>query len=278
MGMAGGNSTIGMILISSLSEREKLTSRIGIFQSTMTLGQLLGPPLGSFAAVILGYRGAFVSASSLGFLACICCLLYVTNLPRLPTRQKPFGRAILDRRVIGGWMLCFTTMIQLTFLPSVFPAVFERFGIEHSVGLKMAGTIVMLYTTTAMIGTYVWSALSGRVGLYRMITFLFAFGIILQALLVFGRGIIGFAVIRMVQTGMVAATIPLIISIFASRSDGGVIGFLNSARYAGNAAGAFLATSILAYYGLTYVFLFMSAISLGALLVSTPFLRKGNTL
>ena len=275
-GMVGGNSTVGMILISSTSPKENLPSHIGIFQSTMTLGQLMGPPLGSFAAVMLGYTGSFVSASSLLFLSFICCLLYVRNIPCLPRSPKVFGRRLLDRRVISGWMLTFTVMIQLTFLPSILPKVFEGFSIEQPVALKLAGTVVMLYTATALIGTYVWTSLARRFGVSRMIRFLFLLGVLLQALLAFNRGIVDFTVTRMVQTGLVAATIPLVISVFASKSNGGVIGFLNSARFAGHGAGAFLATSILAYYGLRNVFLFISAIALLAFVASASFLREGT--
>jgi DHA1 family multidrug resistance protein-like MFS transporter len=132
--------------------------------------------------------------------------------------------------------------------------------------LKLSGTIVMLYTATAMIGTYVWSWLSRKFGLYRMITFLFAFGILLQSLLAFSKGIVDFTVIRMVQTCLVAATIPLVISIFASESKGGIIGLLNSARFAGNALGPILATSILAFSNLTGLYLFISGMTLFAFL------------
>jgi hypothetical protein len=48
----------------------------------------------------------------------------------------------------------------------------------------------------------------------------------------------------MIQTGMVAATIPLIISLFVNQSRGSTIGFLNSARFTGNALGPIIATSI----------------------------------
>ncbi len=98
-----------------------------------------------------------------------------------------------------------------------------------------------------------------------MIIFLSAFGVLLQGALALSRGIVEFTVIRMVQTGLVAAVIPLILSLFASQSKGGVMGFLNSARFAGNALGPILATSILAFSNLTGVFLIIGTISLFAL-------------
>jgi DHA1 family multidrug resistance protein-like MFS transporter len=275
-GLLGGVSTIGIIIVSASSPREKLPSHMGLFQSAMTFGQLVGPPLGSFGAVILGYRGAFISASAVLFLSFIFCYLYLMDVPRLPKRERAVVWLMLDKRTITGWMLCCTATIQLTFLPSVLPNVFERFVIEQAVALELAGIVVMLYTATAMIGTYVCSWFSRRFGLIRMIAFISVLGILLQALLALSGGIVDFTVIRMVQTGLIAATLPLIISLFVNESDGRIIGFLNSARFAGAALGPILATCILAYSDLASLYLFISVITLFAFLGFTFFFKKDD--
>jgi DHA1 family multidrug resistance protein-like MFS transporter len=265
-GLIGGISTIGMVIVSSSSLRERVSLDMGIYQSSMTLGQLVGPPLGSLAAVTLGYKGAFASASVVIFAVSIFCYLYVNDVPKLPKEVRSSLRTLLDLQVILGWMLCFTASIQLMFLPSVLPNVLDQFHIEKPVALKLAGTIVMLYTATAMIGTYLWGWLSRKYGLFRIITFLFTLSILFQALLALSRGIVDFTLIRMIQTGLVAATLPLIISIFLREPKGGIIGFLNSARFTGLALGPMIATSILAFSSLEVVYLLISAISLLALL------------
>lgn len=265
-GLIGGISTIGMVIVSSSSLKERVSLDMGIYQSSMTLGQLVGPPLGSLAAVTLGFKGAFTSASVVIFAASIFCYLYVTDVSKLPKGVRSSLSTLLDRRVILGWMLCFTASIQLMFLPSVLPNVLDQFDIEKAVALKLAGTVVMLYTATAMIGTYLWGWLSRKYGLFKIITLLFTLSIVFQSLLALSRGIIDFTLIRMIQTGLVAATLPLIISVFLREPKGGVIGFLNSARFTGMALGPMIATSILAFSSLQVVYLLISAISLLALL------------
>ena len=220
-GLIGGISTIGMVIVSSSSLRERVSLDMGIYQSSMTLGQLVGPPLGSLAAVPLGFKGAFISASVVLFAVSIFCYLYVNDVPKLPKEERSSLRTLLDQRVILGWMLCFTASIQLMFLPSVLPNVLDQFHIEKPVALKLAGTVVMLYTATAMIGTYLWGWLSRKYGLFRIITFLFTLSILFQALLALSRGIVDFTLIRMIQTGLVAATIPLIISHISQRAERG---------------------------------------------------------
>jgi MFS family permease len=98
-----------------------------------------------------------------------------------------------------------------------------------------------------------------------MILLLVILGILFQSLLSLSRGMVDFIVIRMIQTGLIAATIPLIISIFAAELKGGTIGFLNSSRFAGNAFGPMIATSILAISNLTTLYLFISGLTLFAL-------------
>ncbi len=266
-GLVSGPSTIGMIIVSSTSSKDKVAADLGFYQSSSTLGQLVGPLIGSVAAAALGYRGAFVGASAVVFLSLIFFYLYGIDVPLLPKKEKKtVGRTMIDRHVFIGWALCFTTTLQLSFLPSVLPNVFEKFRVAQPVALRLAGMVVMFYTGTAMIGTYVWSSLSRKYGLYKMITFLFALGVSMQLLLAFSRGVLDFTVIRMVQTGLMAATFPLVISIFASKSEGSIIGFMNSARFAGNSLGPIIATSILAVSDLTSLYFFIGAVTLSALL------------
>ena len=157
-------------------------------------------------------------------------------------------------------------MIQLTFLPSVLPQVFEHFRVEEAIALKWAGMLVMLYTATAMVGTYVLTLWSRKVGIYRLVILLTSAGILLQGLFVVSQGVIDFTIMRMIQTGLVAAVFPLTMSIFAKESKGNVIGFLNSARFAGNGLGPMMATTLLAFSNLPTLYLSISFITLLALL------------
>jgi len=83
-GLIGGVSTIGIIIVSSFSSKEKVASHLGIYQSSMTFGQLVGPPLGSLAAALFGFKGAFIAASLVLIASSIFCLFYVADVPILP--------------------------------------------------------------------------------------------------------------------------------------------------------------------------------------------------
>jgi DHA1 family multidrug resistance protein-like MFS transporter len=277
-GLFGGVSTVGLVIIASSSSRERIAADIGLFQTFQTLGHLIGPLIGSLAASVFGYRGAFISVSVALLIVLIFCHLNVKEVPLQPKKEKFFGRSTVNKRTILGWLVCLMVMVQLMFLPSVLPNVFEKFSIEKSIALKWAGLVIMLYTATATLGTYLWSRLSVRIGRNRVIFWLVILGTLFQSLLSLNRGMVDFIVIRMIQTGLIAATIPLVISIFATEQNGGTIGFLNSARFAGNALGPIMGTSILALSNLTALYLFISGLTLLILIGFMSSLRKEDVI
>jgi DHA1 family multidrug resistance protein-like MFS transporter len=265
-GILGGVSTVGLVIVSSSSSREWASRDIGFYQNAMTLGQLIGPPLGALAASALGYKGAFMSASALVFATLAFCLFYVVDVPHEPKEKNFIRKHTVNGRTLLAWGLCFTTTVQLMFLPSVLPNVFKGFHIEQAVALQWAGFVVMSYTATAMVGTYFLSRLVARVRVDRLIVAVCFLGTVFQSLLSISPGIISFVVIRMLQTAMIAAALPLIFSIFTSDSDGRVIGFLNSSRFAGNALGPMIGTLVLAFSSLNWLYLSMSVFTLLTLL------------
>jgi MFS family permease len=275
-GIFGGVSTAGMILISSGSKKEKQASNMGMFQAALTMGPLLGPPLGTFAAALLGYRNGFLAGAAFLFTAFIFAQIYVIDMPPLPKPVKKTGKRVLDRRIMIAWIVCFVAQIQLSFLPSVLPNVFKGFSMDEPTALKFAGLVVMAYTATAALGQFVWTRLARRFGVLRMITFLLVMGLAFQALLALTRGIIDFTVVRMIQTGFAAGAIPLIISLFLDNPSGSTVGILNASRFTGMAVGPMLATAVVAFSSLGNLYLIISAITLLASL-SFRYLFSPNT-
>ena len=265
-GALGGISTVGLIIVSSSSSRESAAADMGFFQNSITMGQLLGPPVGAFAASMLGYKGTFVSASALVFITLVFCALYVAEVPQKPGQRSENGKQGLSTKTLFAWGVCFAATVQMMFLPGVLPNVFGTFGIEPDIALRWSGVFVMSYTATAMIGTYLLCRLAPKIGSVKLIICAGALGILMQSLLSVSPGISSFVVIRVVQTALIASVLPLTISLFASDLSGKVIGFLNSGRFAGNAMGPIIGTSVLAFTGLNWVYLFISGLSVLALL------------
>ncbi len=183
----------------------------------------------------------------------------------------------LTGAILWGWGLTIIGTIHLMFLPSILPHILEGFQLSEQAAITSAGTIMMVYMAAAFAGNYLLVGLASRMGIARIITVASLAAALLQGLLYFSGGVYSFTVIRVLQAGVIAAVIPLVISTFAGEGRGGTtLGFLNSGRFVGNALGPLMATTILAQFGLLTLYLTIAGLTvvmLGAFLAS---MRKSH--
>lgn len=259
-GAVGAVSTIGLVLIAGMAHGERLPTYMSLFQNSMTAGQLIGPPLGAYAVALFGYHAPFVIAPVITFVSLAYCRRHVQDLPIQPAgpkAEKTFTRALL-----WGWGLTVVGTIHLMFLPSILPHLLENFGLTGEVAVGAAGTIMMVYMTSAILGNYLLVRLSGRWGISRLIAFACLSATALQMLLYFSGDVYVFTLIRLLQTAAIAAVFPLVISTFVGSARGATLGFLNSARFVGNAIGPMMATAILAHADVLTLYLAIAGLTL----------------
>jgi DHA1 family multidrug resistance protein-like MFS transporter len=263
-GALGGASTIGFFMISRISAKDRLAGHLSLYQNSMTAGSLLGPPVGAYLAATLGYRSPFFASFIMIGLFLLLCQIYVADIEKKETEQDQ--KVAFNRGVLWGWTLSLIATIHLTFLPSVLPHVLEGFGLAGEDALKSAGFIMMGYTAAAIIGSYVISRLTPRAKMTGVIAAACLVAAFFQAVLFLSPGVISFSVIRMLQTGAIAAVIPLVMAKFGTELGGTGIGFLNSARFAGMGVGPLLATFVLAGSNLLTLYLLIAGLTAGAIL------------
>jgi predicted MFS family arabinose efflux permease len=124
---------------------------------------------------------------------------------------------------------------------------------------------MMAYTATAILGNYLLVSLASRLPLTRLIAIACLSAAALQGLLYFSSDVYIFTLIRVLQTGMIAAVFPLVISTFAGEAGGTTLGFLNSGRFVGNALGPMMATTLLAHFSLLALYLTIAGLTLAML-------------
>ena len=182
--------------------------------------------------------------------------------PRFEKKEADRDRKIsFNRGVLWGWALSFIATIHLIFLPSILPHVLggirsgggkrtESGGVHHD-GLYGDGHHRKLrHQPSDPQGEADRGDRRGCA--WRPRSF--------KLLLFLSRGVISFAAIRMLQTGVVAAVIPMVMANFGSKLGGTGIGFLNSARFAGNGVGPLLATFVLAGSNLLTLYLIIAVL------------------
>jgi len=254
-GFFGGISTIGLIIVTAVSTEDELPRRMGVYQSALTLGQIFAPPLGAMAAAAFGFRGAFLTSGLMLFGVCLFCQLALGRIPPQPKRSR--AEAIPRRQIWLAWFVCLVGTMHIIFLPSVLPTILRGFEVPEPQRLVTAGTIVFAYGMAAAAGSYGFSRLAGRISAARLVLLTALGASICQVLLHLGTGTVTFTLIRMVQTGCAAGIFPVILAQIAARSESKTIGFINTARFAGNALGPVAATFILAHSDLLTLYLML---------------------
>jgi DHA1 family multidrug resistance protein-like MFS transporter len=262
-GLLGGVSTIGLVLISRLSPSERLHEDLSLFQTCMTTGHLLGPPVGAYAASLLGYKAPFIVAFMIVSVFVIFCHRNVTDIAvgkKELRSEEPFHKGVLF-----GWTLIFIATVHLAFLPSILPSILKGFQLAGDRALRSAGFIIMSYTASAIAGNILFSRLASKIGPRKVIQITCLVASCFLVLLVLGRGVWSFTLLRIIEVGAIASIIPLTFSMFARDASGKVIGFLNSARFIGMAGGSLLATLVVAYSSLLTLYLLIAGFSLASL-------------
>jgi len=97
------------------------------------------------------------------------------------------------------------------------------------------------------MGSYYLSRLAGRHGRRRTILWTAVSASALQLLLSAAGSVITFGLVRMLQVGLIAGVIPIVFAEVAGSSHGSAIGFINTSRFAANAAGPLIATAAFAH-------------------------------
>jgi len=273
-GFMGGISTIGLIIVSAVSRPEELPRRMGAYQSALTLGQIFSPPLGALAAAALGFRGAFLASSTV-----LCCVFifsrcWLSHLP--PVGRATAAGAVPRRQLLLAWTVAFAGTVHIVFLPSILPELLRGFQVPEAQRLPTAGVIVFAYGVSAAAGSYGFSRLAGRVAARRLLLLTTGGAAACQLLLIAGLEPVSFTLLRMAQTALAAGIFPLILAEVAAGGRGRTIGFINMARFAGNAAGPVAATFILAHADLLALYAVLAAALLAPALAQHLATRDGQ--
>jgi MFS family permease len=260
LGIMGAVSTVGLVLMSALTPEERLHKDISLYQITMTIGQLIAPPIGAYMIALLGYRFAFIIGSSIFFIFYILCHQNVKDIPCQKAVRDSTQK--LKKGIFWGWVLSLMATVQITYLPSILPQILEGFQFKEEKALSYAGIIMTAYTATAIFGNFMINNFVPRTKVKMVILYIGLLAAFLQTIMHFSNGVLSFTLIRMLQTAVIAAVFPMILSVYATGVGGGTLGFLKSARFAGNAIGPLMATSIVAYSNLLALYLIISGLTL----------------
>lgn len=259
LGFMGAVSTFAFIM----AGRSGGDVRRGVasIQSGMTLGQVLGPAVGAFAAARLGFRGSFVVA---GFMLWACSAMVAWGVPYRPVAQAGHERlqTASVREVGTVCLLVLAGSIQIFFLTAMLPQILPRLGVAPAMTLEVGGLILFATGAAAAVGSFIAPRLGEIVGDRRTIVWFLVASSIMLATLAAARDAWSFGVLRFLQVLCIAPVFPLSVAAIAQRASGTTIGIVNSSRIGAAFVGPVIATTLLAWIPPGGVYLVLAGIGL----------------
>jgi MFS transporter, DHA1 family, multidrug resistance protein len=260
LGLMGAVSTFAFIMAGRGGG--DVRREIAAIQSSMTLGQVLGPPIGAIAAARLGFKMSFVMSA---LMLWACSLLVAIAVPSVAASEVASARRgrTSVREVSLASALVLAASIQVFFLTAILPQVLPPLGIAPDSTLEAGGLILFASGIATALGSLATPRLADLVGERRAVVLALCASSVALALLAAATNVWTFSTVRIVQMICIAPVFPLSVAAIAQRASGQAIGFVNSARIGASFLGPVAATTLLAWVSPAMVYLILAVVGIG---------------
>ena len=260
LGLMGASSTFAFIMAGRRAGGD-VRRDVSAIQSGMTLGQVLGPPLGAVFASRVGFQESFILG---GVLLWGCCVLVGFGVP------EGAGRAAAETRagrtsiaeVATVCLLVLVASTQIFFLTAILPQVLPPLGVPPDDTLEVGGLVIFVTGLAAALGSVLAPRLGELVGDRRAIVWFLGASSLLLAAQAAAPELWTFGILRFLQVLCIAPIFPLSVAAIAQRSSGTAIGFVNSSRIGAAFLGPVVATTLLTVAPVWAVYVTLGAVGL----------------
>jgi MFS transporter, DHA1 family, multidrug resistance protein len=268
LGLMGASSTFAFIM-AGRRQGGDVRRDISAIQSGMTLGQVLGPPVGAFSAARMGFTESFLLG---GTLLWGCCVLVGFGVPggAAPAAAETRKGTTSIFEVATVCLLVLAASTQIFFLTAILPQVLPPLGVAPADTLETGGLVIFVTGLAAAVGSLIAPRLGELVGDLRAIVWFLALSSLFLAALALAPGVWSFGTLRFLQVLCIAPIFPLSVAAIAQRSSGTAIGFVNSSRIGAAFLGPVLATSVLTMAPVWTVYVLLAGFGLAVV----PLLRR----
>ncbi|WP_011300238.1 MFS transporter [Cupriavidus necator] len=273
-GLIGGYASAATVMIGTQAPAERAGWALGVLSSGALVGNLVGPLVGGLLPNLIGIRGTFFAGGAMISVAALLTIFLVREDFRRPAKRTLSHEAIADRherssRVPLVALLVTATMVLFSNM-SIEPIITVYIGqlgvpraqLSTIAGIVMASSALGSVLTASRLG-----ALADRLGAWRVIIgCLVATAVVMipQAFvtnwwtLAILRGLMGMTV-----AGLLPAIGKLVRQATKEHQSGKMLGYLQSAQFAGQVTGPLIGGQIGVHVGMRAVFFVTSAVLLG---------------
>jgi DHA1 family multidrug resistance protein-like MFS transporter len=264
-GFANGFVPASMAIIASSVPKEKMGFSLGVMQTTLLVGGILGPLMGGGLSHFFGMRLSFVIAAGIIFLGTVGVGLFVKE----PINNEPpcvgsiiddLRMALNNRKLVEMLLLLFgAQMISMTLQPLITLYVAKLQGNMEGVALT-AGIIYSLAGIAGAMSAPTWGKLGQKKGFIKILVIAFIGAGIFNMGQFFVSNIYQFSVLQFFFGLFIVGVYPAINTIAVNSTDkavqGRVFGLTTTANQLGSMVGPLVGGMISSWLGIAPVFLF----------------------
>nr|WP_315598871.1 MFS transporter [uncultured Cupriavidus sp.] len=273
-GLIGGYASAATVMIGTQAPPERAGWALGVLSSGALVGNLVGPLVGGLLPNLIGIRGTFFAGGAVIAVAALLTIVLVREDFTRPVKQTAShhaAEAVRERssRLPLAALLITATMVLLSNM-SIEPIItvyIGQLGVPHAKLATIAGVVMASSALGSVLTASRLGALADRIGAWKVIIgCLIATAIVMipQAFvdnwwsLAILRGLMG-----MTLAGLLPAIGKLVRQAVKEHQSGKMLGYLQSAQFAGQVIGPLIGGQIGVHFGMRSVFFVTSAVLLG---------------
>ena len=274
VGFANGFYPAAMTMVSLSVDEKQVGRALGIFQTGLILGNVVGPFLGGAVESVVGMRPVFYISGIAVFIATLAVLflvkepkLNVENIASNEQSSKPVKSTSLreDFKVVQEqpvlvrllWIYFFMQCVIMMLQPILALYVGDMQGTMEGAAI-ISGTILSIGGLAGSLTTNIWVRLGERRGYFRTISYcMLGSGVVLllQSLPV---GIGWFGVLQVLIGSCIVGINPSLSAAVTLNTEPGfrgrMFGMTTTAQQFGSMVGPVFASIVSTYIGISYVF------------------------
>ena len=274
VGFANGFYPAAMTMVSLSVDEKQVGRALGIFQTGLILGNVIGPFLGGAVESVVGMRPVFYISGIAVFIATLAVLFLVkepkleventtskeqSKQPAKATSLREDFKSVQEQHVLIRllWIYFFMQCVIMMLQPILALYVGDMQGTMEGAAI-ISGTILSIGGLAGSLTTNIWVRLGERRGYFRTISYcMLGSGVVLllQSLPV---GIWWFGVLQVLIGSCIVGINPSLSAAVTLNTEPGfrgrMFGMTTTAQQFGSMVGPVFASIVSTYIGISYVF------------------------
>jgi len=259
-----------LAIVATTTPRQHMGYAMGILQTSLTTGGVIGPLVGGFLADLIGYRNIFFLTGGLGFLAGFLVILLVQEDGKPGEKRKSLG-------LFSNYRFVFTSPILSTIFVASLLVQLAIMGIQPILSLfveslwsraeslsTMAGFVFGVTGFASLIAAPYWGKRGDRIGYKKTLVITSLATGISYAPQGWATDVYQLLILRFVQGLFVGGILPALYTLTSLNAPderrGGILGITRSGLLIGNAAGPVSGGFLAASLGMRPIFFFTAAL------------------